>query len=201
MLTADERLHNARLIGSFHVYKALGYRTAYKDWLASLSREAGYFIRRYAERGEWGQVDLSEGQPITMEIPDLSGFARALAQASESAAAELLRFGIAVRDAIMVPQLPGLPEGYGVTTWKWEGQEETIPPSGPDVVRDFMVDCARLNFRVQMFIHYVPEPVAEWVSQRWPAAWLPGMARATVDNWRAEWGQRLREWWVGLHPA
>lgn len=177
----EPNLHNARLVGSYHAYKAAGTPEQYQAWLSSLPPRDRLFVICYRERGEWGNLDHGDSLPgviptgidfsvfsgiMSEAIGRLSNMAQIFAGVGESAAQGL------------VDGLTGV-----VREIDWGALDRASR------------QLYREGFRLQLLNCRIPSRLANWLADRWPYALLPSVVADQWDWFRFSLGEKILEWW------
>lgn len=153
----DDALHNARLIGAYHVRKGWGDSEQMLGWRCSLHFADDYFIRRYETRREWGQMKLDEPRQITVPIDGQAALAAAVDHFNKA----IGEFGKALADSF-APIL------------------ECFSPT-PDF-EQILIAVERINLRRNLERAFIPSTAACWLARRWPVWALPAVAWMRLRN-------------------
>lgn len=175
---ADD-LHNARLLGAYHMRRGWGDSRLYSEWYLSLSPEDTRYIRWYILRGQPGRTDMGmalfahEVQESIGVNAVLVGLVAAASRLSE-AFVELGR--TVARDAESA--------SYGFAD---------VFAQALDSDR-IMITIERINLRHNLERAFIPAPIAYWLARRWPAWALPAVAWSRLRNQMAHEGAILLRW-------
>lgn len=171
---ADD-LHNARLLGAYHMRRGWGDSRLYSEWYLSLSPEDTRYIQWYIRRWEPGRTDMG-----------------------------MARFGYAVQDSIGVnAALVGLGAATNILAEAFSGLGRTMADVFAQAF-DFdqiLISVERINLRRNLERAFVPAPAACWLARRWPAWALPAVAWVRLRNQMQHEGEILLRWWRWLVKA
>ena len=166
----NDDLHNARLLGAYHVRKGWGDIRLYQDWYLSLDQRDTRFLRMYTLRGEPGRTDIGNPQPMAN---NLVGLGAAVARFNEA----IGEFG-----KVFVDSFGPILECFSPT---------------PDF-EQILITVERINLRHNLERAFIPVTVASWLAQYWPAWALLARLRVRLQNQMAHEGEIMLRWWRWL---
>ncbi len=188
------RLHEARLIGSYHAYKGAGDADLFAAWLNSLAPDDLRFINAYRAYGQPGRLDveitLVERLALGMafghawrNLPSVAVDQLEAAAAAAQAAAELEALGVTVGGAMRELNAAFVNLGNQLAEAIGSGIGSAIRTGGADALKrldELYETIERVELAEDLRAAYVPGPMADWMAQRWPAWAIPRRMRGRL---------------------